>query len=680
MAGDKLIFKDAELAKQSIMDSQKKEIAELYNKWADEISDKAHYYSLKTTASAPLANRQLLQLQKQLKETSQVVSNEVYNKIKSNMYTVADSVVQCNTKWMESLGFDGSLVSAAFTSVPDSVVRNIVTGQIYDSGWSLSKRIWSDNEDTLKDIYEVVAKGVAQNTPIYEIAKNLEAYVKPDARLPWNLTVGDGVKIFKKQVDYNAQRLARTLVQHSYQQSFIATTQKNPFITDYIWHSNGSRVCPLCAARDGEHYKKDELPMDHPNGMCVMEPNVVDNLTDQLADWFNAEDGTYPEIDEFASNFGYAADKGTAFSLESFKDKFGNVTNQSALQVFKSNLNNDAYGEWFSLQKQVKKDMGYTVSSGKDFWADYSSGKIKSKEMDVFLNKNLFGDKKMSVADFITKYGKSTKKSDGSWYKGLSAEAKEAAKELKNKSGLTWPEWYKQNIYDGDISKLSTVKKVAKKEINNAHKNDKVIKGAIDNLDGFNSKAWMDSLHKNNLSKMDNWMEDWLADISLSEKRAVQTYTGNAYWDMNGYLRGQRSSTEYKQAIKDCQSALSKASLSEETIVRRGSDYNMLLDLDFDTVAKGVTKENKAQFIGGIVEDKGFMSTSPAPNGGFDEDIEYVIKLPKGSQAMYVDSISKHSGEKELLINCGSKYTIEDVEVNKYGEVKKIYMTLINLH
>lgn len=59
---------------------------------------------------------------------------------------------------------------------------------------------------------------------------------------------------------------------------------------------------------DGVHYKKTELPMDHPNGMCTMEPVVVDNIVDQLADWFNSPDGTYPEIDAFAKNFGYNPD------------------------------------------------------------------------------------------------------------------------------------------------------------------------------------------------------------------------------------------------------------------------------------------------------------------------------------------------------------------------------------
>lgn len=309
MPKQKLIFEDAEAIKSAIMASQQKEIAKLYEDWADEIGEKAKYYSHKSTASAPVSERYYRELQKQLRQTSQEVSNEIYKKIKSNIYTVADAVVSDNVKWLESFGFSSKGLNAAFSYVPNEIVQNLINGKIYKSGWSLSSRIWGDNEQTLKDIYHVMAKGLAENKPIYEIAKDLESYVRPSAKLPWNLRMADGKKIYKKQVDYNAQRLARTLVQHGYQQSFIATTQKNPFITEYVWRSNGSRVCELCLARDGVHYKKTELPMDHPNGMCTMEPVVVDDMVDKLSDWANSPDGTYPEIDKFAGNFGYEATK-----------------------------------------------------------------------------------------------------------------------------------------------------------------------------------------------------------------------------------------------------------------------------------------------------------------------------------------------------------------------------------
>lgn len=653
-----LIFKDAEVAKAALMASQQKEIAKLYEDWADEIGERAKYYSHKSTASAPVSERYYRELQKQLRQTSQEVSNEIYKKIKSNIYTVADAVVSDNIKWLESFGFSSDGLNAAFSYVPNEIVQNLITGQIYDSGWSLSSRIWGDNEQTLKDIYQVMAKGLAENKPIYEIAKDLESYVRPSARLPWNLRMADGKKIYKKQVDYNAQRLAKTLVQHGYQQSFIATTQKNPFITEYIWRSNGSRVCDLCKARDGVHYKKTELPMDHPNGMCTMEPVVADDMIDQLADWFNSPDGTYPEIDAFAGNFGYQASKtGT-------------------------------------------------------------------------------------VQDFIAKYGMSSK-SPSSWFNSLTQIQKAEAKALKEQSGLTWNKWYEKNIYNGDGSNLGGKKKkkiqafsdVQEKYLKpygftkdkmpydfddwsykvsyeqaseilksmgtswsdphpyqqlmkfyNQHLTDKnfVMKTAITTKKiasttktvgaQFDSATWRQAIRNNNLREMESWCDDWLRAISSAERNGVEVYTGSAYINMNEYLRGQRSSTRYADEIKQATAALKKASLPEEVIVRRGSDYNMLRELGID-----ISEANKDKLIGAIVTDKGFMSTSPASGGGFSGDIEYVVKVPKGSQAMYVDTISRHRGEKELLINRGGKYIIEDVEFDSYGNVKKIYMTLKNL-
>lgn len=303
---NRLLMKDAEEARDAITKKQQREISKLYSDWAKEVGERAEYFKNKTTPSSVLAEQQLRILQNQLTETSRQVSNEVNNKIVNNMYLMADSVVKSNSKWLESLGFTNlDKVSAAFTNVPDQQVRRLITGQVYQSGWSLSKAIWSDNEKALKDIYGIVASGLAQNRPIYEIAKNLESYVNPNRKLNWNLVMEDGRRIYKKSVDYNAQRLARTLVQHSYQSSFVAVTKDNPLITSYRWIANGSRVCPLCLEMDGRIFEKDDLPLDHPNGMCTMEPVIDDNYLDRLANWVTNPEGSDLELDEFAKNFGY---------------------------------------------------------------------------------------------------------------------------------------------------------------------------------------------------------------------------------------------------------------------------------------------------------------------------------------------------------------------------------------
>lgn len=654
-----LIFKDAEAAKAAIMASQQKEIAKLYEDWADEIGERAKYYSHKSTASAPVSERYYRELQKQLRQTSQEVSNEIYKKTKSNIYTVADAVVSDNVKWLESFGFSSAGLNAAFSYVPHEIVQNLVTGQIYDSGWSLSSRIWGDNEQTLKDIYQVMAKGLAENKPIYEIAKDLESYVRPSAKLPWNLRMADGKKIYKKQVDYNAQRLARTLVQHGYQQSFIATTQKNPFITEYIWRSNGSRVCDLCKARDGVHYKKTELPMDHPNGMCTMEPVVVDDMVDQLADWFNSPDGTYPEIDAFAGNFGYQASK--TGTVQDFIAKYG--------------MSSKSPSSWFNSLTQIQKAEAKALKDQSGLtWNEWYEKNIYNGD-----GSNLGGKKKIQAFSdvqekYLKPYGFTKDKMPYDFDDWSHKVSYEQASEILKSMGTSWSDphpyqqlmkFYNQHLTDKNfvMKAATTTKKVAS--------TTKTVGTQ------FDSAAWRETMRKQNLRTMETWCDDWLATLTGTQKSAVVSYTGSAYEAMNDYLRANGAydaSDRTKQLIKQCQAALKKASLPEEVIVRRGSGYNMLKELGLD-----ISEANKDKLVGGIVQDLGFLSTSPDPSGGFSSGIEYVIKIPEGSQAMYVAPISQFHSERELLVNCGGKFMVDDVEFDSYGDVKRIYMTLKNL-
>lgn len=651
-----LIFKNAEDAKEAIMASQKKEIAQLYEDWADEIGERAKFYSHKSTASAPLSERYYRELQKQLRATSQEVSNEIYKKIKTNIYTVSDAVVKDNVDWLKSFGFSVDGLNAAFSFIPNETVQRLVTGQIYEGGWNLSSRIWGDNEQTLKDIYQVMARGLAENKPIYDIAKDLEKYVRPSANLPWNLRMEDGKKIYKKQVDYNAQRLARTLVQHGYQQSFIATTQKNPFITQYRWIANGSRVCELCQARDGQLYDKDKLPMDHPNGMCVMEPVVIDDITDRLADWFNSPDGTYPEIDAFAGNFGYEASK--TGTVKDFIDKYG--------------MSNKSPNAWFNSLTPIQKAEAKALKDESGLtWNKWYEKNIYNGD-----GSNLGGKKKIQAFSdvqekYLKPYGFTKDKMPYDFDDWSHKVSYEQASEILKSMGTSWsdPHPYQQlmKFYNQHLTDKNFVMKTATTTKNVASTTKTV--GAQ-----FDSAAWRQAIRNNNLRTMESWCDVWLRVISSAERNGVEVYTGSAYIDMNKYLRGQMSSTSYAKEIKQATAALKKASLPEEVIVRRGSGYNMLRELGVD-----VSEANKDKLIGAIVTDKGFMSTSPASDGGFGGDIEYVVKVPKGSQAMYVDTISRHRGEEELLINRGGKYIIEDVEFDSYGDVKKIYMTLKNL-
>ena len=294
-----LKLKDAEKARDDIMKSQKKEIEKLYKKAAKDVAKKAKGLRYKTNISSQMRIVYLNQLEKQLQAEVSKISTELTGITKNGMRKVSKAVVNNSLSNLNKLGMN---TSGLLSRVPDDVVRNIATGNVYDSGWSLSKRIWGIQQKTMQDIHTVVAEGVAQNKSTYEIAKDLEKYVDPKAAKKWEWN-----KVYpgtNKKVDYNAQRLARTLTQHAYQQSTERVNNPNPFVTGYEWRSAliHGRTCKQCEERNGTIYAKGEVPMDHPQGLCTILPVVEQPLTDiadQIADWVESDDGTYPEMDVF---------------------------------------------------------------------------------------------------------------------------------------------------------------------------------------------------------------------------------------------------------------------------------------------------------------------------------------------------------------------------------------------
>lgn len=241
-----------------------------------------------------------------------------------------------------------------------------------------------------------------------------------------------------------------------------------------------------------------------------------------------------------------------------------------------------------------------------------------------------------------------------------------------------------RKFYDEQLLGVKS-KAIAKEAVKEALKklpkeDSKVIDKIIQTFkSGYNKAEWYDSLRTNNLRKMREWCSEWTKKITSEEQRGVRIYTGDSYKLMNAYLRGQKTADEVGERIINsidmCVSALEKASTTRDMIVRRGDDYNMLEELGVD-----FSKANLENIKGSPLTAKAFFSASPDPHGGFDKSIEYIVKVPKGSQAMYVDSISLNEGEKELLINRGGRYILEDVEYYDDDKTpKKIYMTLINL-
>lgn len=328
-AVDRSAFKYAGILKDRLAVKQAREVKKLYGAWADEIQDLAYYYGRKSTYSAPFESLYYQQLKRQVTEQSKLVANEVYSKTTKAMNIVSDAVIGDNATWLKSMGFTSDAVDTAFSGIKQGIVNSIVTGQVYGKpgSWSLSKAIWSDNDDTLKKIYQIVAQGYVMQMSTGEIAKKLEQFVNPSKQFKWNGPKGYP-PIYGKKVDYNAQRLARTLIQHTYQKSFVAVAKANPLVEKVRWVSNGSRVCPLCMSRDGKVYAILKVPLEHPNGMCVLEPVIDWDKLNKLADWVNSPDSKNTWWDNKMKAFGYERGRTPKHSIVNSAKKAAKVADK----------------------------------------------------------------------------------------------------------------------------------------------------------------------------------------------------------------------------------------------------------------------------------------------------------------------------------------------------------------
>lgn len=289
-------LKDGEQARLQITKDQEVEISKLYRQVYLDLKKEMETLSHSGTISESLRKTYLNKLVKQLKGAYKSLGEGLEKEIQKGMQNTAQAVVTDNEKWLKKAGLK---IEGAYSYVPQDIVALLSTGQVYGDGWTLSGAIWGHNAKTLSDIDKVVAAGVAGNKSAYEIAKDLEKYVNPNAKKDW-----DWSKVYpgtSKKVDYNAQRLARTMVSHAYQQSLLATTKYNPFVAGYRWRSaHTHRTCELCNERDGQVYTADTLPMDHPNGLCTYLAELSSDLTDigeRLGDWAKGADD--PELDKW---------------------------------------------------------------------------------------------------------------------------------------------------------------------------------------------------------------------------------------------------------------------------------------------------------------------------------------------------------------------------------------------
>lgn len=191
----------------------------------------------------------------------------------------------------DSVGIDKSFTSM-LSKVPQNALKEIYSGKLYEDNISLSERIWGAVNKNNKDIQRILAKGISAKKSSFELAKDLEKYVNPDAKKEWEWR-----KVYPntaKSVDYNAQRLARTAVQHAFQLAQKRSCMKNPYVQGIQWISamKHGRTCEICKARNGKVFSVEHCPLDHPNGLCSTIPYIpksMEKIGDELRSWIDGK-------------------------------------------------------------------------------------------------------------------------------------------------------------------------------------------------------------------------------------------------------------------------------------------------------------------------------------------------------------------------------------------------------
>lgn len=280
-------FKLADSHKRKIDRNTAKKIIGMYEDIALEFEEKAK--ALEFNAYSDTLKKQYLNsMVSELNRSIDGLRPQLEDEIKTAGQMSAQTVVDAQNTVM---GAAGLKLQGAYGYVPNKVVKNLVGGSLYEGNWNLSQALWKSGKKTKFDVQEIVAKGIAANKPVKDIAQDLTVYLRPGAEKPW-----DWRKVYpgtSEKVEYNSQRLTRTMVQHAYQQGMKESMKYNPFCKGVIWHSvfSHGRTCQLCKDRDGELYSLKNLPLDHPNGLCYFEPDLddMDKIAKDIAHWVNNE-------------------------------------------------------------------------------------------------------------------------------------------------------------------------------------------------------------------------------------------------------------------------------------------------------------------------------------------------------------------------------------------------------
>lgn len=254
---------------------------------------------------------------------SQQIYDELLKVVMKYNSKVATDLADVNKQMMQLLMGDGykqikDQVDKLVDVVNADTVEQVIRGKLYEDRKGLDKRLWSCTNTSGEKIEDAVASCMAEGMSAADMAENLKQFAM-GGHHTWSRNkirekLGSGyARKYSGGLDYESLRLARTTITHQAQVETINTKRVNPYMGGVQWHSNheAGRTCDLCNERDGHIFivDKDDIPLDHPNGACWLEPvwmingkkATPEDIAKDMRAWANGEknSGAMDKIPEY---------------------------------------------------------------------------------------------------------------------------------------------------------------------------------------------------------------------------------------------------------------------------------------------------------------------------------------------------------------------------------------------
>ena len=305
------LLKDAVNEKNKLTAKTLNKIIKIYESTADDLLKKA-------STSRGFTRAWTKDYERYIKYKILELNNELAKVSDSSIRTSAeiaasvqgDFLSYINNKY--TLDIDKSMLEFAYTT-NEKLIGQIIQGGFYKDNRSLSDRIWGYGNQNGKDIQYILTKGMAEQKSYLDIIKDLEKFLKSNTDPDFKKTY---TKLYNRKVDYNAQRLLRTAMNHMFYVQNVSNAKNNPYAEAMHWELSaehgtrqvdrfGEDECDDYANSDyynlGQgNFPTDKVPVPHPNCLCIQTiviPKSLDEIGRELGQWINGKDISY--LDEW---------------------------------------------------------------------------------------------------------------------------------------------------------------------------------------------------------------------------------------------------------------------------------------------------------------------------------------------------------------------------------------------